>query len=61
MISIQSILLFILVFSTLTVLRTSIRFVMSVLSPVPVKMVLGKTELITNGIALSYIITYILS
>ena len=55
MISIQSILLFILVFSILIVLRTSIRFVMSIVSIVPVRLVLSKLELITNGIALSYI------
>jgi len=61
MIGIQSILLFIMVFSTLIVLRTSIRFAMSILSAVPYKIGMSQKELITNGIALSYIITYIIS
>ncbi len=59
MISVDSILIFVLIFSCLTIIRTMFRFVIS-LSKVEV-FKLNNLELITNGLTLSYIITYILS
>ena len=61
MIGLTPILLFFFVFSTLIVLRTTTLFVMRLLSQIPTKMEMTKTELITNGVALSYIITYLIS
>ncbi len=59
MINIEPILLFLFVFSLLIILRTSTKFA-SALS-VPVKFVMTDRERIINAIALSYLITYLLS
>jgi hypothetical protein len=61
MITIQPILLFIFVFSTLVVLRTVMNFTLTLLRPVPEKFVLRDRERLVFAIALSYIITYILT
>lgn len=61
MINIESILLFVFVFSSLVLFRTVVTFISSLLQTPPKKMVMTNRELIYNGLSLSYIITYILS
>jgi hypothetical protein len=52
--------LFVFIFSMLTVLRTVFRFIVSLLQEVPQKMVLSNRELIFLAISISYCLTYII-
>jgi hypothetical protein len=56
----ESILFFIFVFSILTVLRAVVKFLSSLLSTPPQKLVLGTWELIFLGLNISFILTYII-
>jgi len=58
--SIESLYLFVFVFSVLTVGRTVFRFIVSLLQEVPQKLVLSNRELIFLAIAISYCLTYII-
>jgi bacteriorhodopsin len=60
MFGVDSIFLFFFVFSTLGVLRVSVMFVLSLFNDPPTQLTLSKIEIITFGIFLSYIITYLL-
>jgi hypothetical protein len=59
MISIESLLLFLFVFTTLVILRTIVRFVIS-LTKVEI-FEQGVWELLLTGLSISYFITYIVS
>ena len=52
--------LFVFIFSVLTVLRTVFRFIVSLLQEVPQKLVLNGRELIFLAISISYCLTYII-
>jgi hypothetical protein len=56
--NIDSLFLFLNIFSILLVLRVVYRFISALLSNPPIKLIMGNRELIFLGIALSYIITY---
>jgi uncharacterized protein YacL len=58
--NLDSIFLFILIFSVLTVFRTVFRFIGSLLQKLPVKLVLSNGELITLGLAVTYCLTYLI-
>jgi len=52
--------LFVFIFSVLTVLRTVFRFIVSLLQEVPQKLVLNSRELLILSISISYCLTYII-
>ena len=56
--NIDSLFLFLNIFSILLVLRVVYRFISALLSNPPIKLIMSNRELIALGIALSYIITY---
>lgn len=60
MISYDSIFLFIFVFSLLIVLRTLGRFIGALLKNPPSQLIMTGRELITLGLSISYIITYLI-
>ena len=60
MFGVDSIFLFFFVFSTLGVARVGLMFVLSLFNDPPTVLTFSKTEIITLGIFLSYIITYLL-
>jgi hypothetical protein len=60
MTEINTIYLFVFIFSTLTVLKTVGRIVSSLFSPLPKPIVWGKWELILIGLAITYCLTYII-
>jgi hypothetical protein len=57
---IKTILLFIFIFSILTVSRTVIRLIGSLISNPPKRFLLNNGELIYLGLAISYCLTYII-
>jgi hypothetical protein len=60
MFGVDSIFLFLFVFSTLGVLRVGLMFVLSLFNDPPTQLTFSKIEIITFCIFLSYIITYLL-
>jgi hypothetical protein len=56
--NIDSLFLFLNIFSILLVLRVVYRFISALLSNPPIKLIMDNRELIFFGIALSYILTY---
>lgn len=60
MTSIDTIYLFIFVFSIIAVIRTVFRFVISLLQENPTKMVLSGRETLFLGLFITYIITYLI-
>jgi hypothetical protein len=52
--------LFVFIFSVLTVLRTVFRFIVSLLQEVPQKLVLNSRELLFLAISISYCLTYLI-
>lgn len=60
MFSIDTLFLFLFIFSVLTVLRTVFRFVSALLQNPPTRLVLEGRELIYFGITISYVLTYII-
>jgi hypothetical protein len=61
MLGINSIFLFLFVFSVLGVLRILGMFILSLFNEPPTVLTFSKTEIIIFGIFLSYIITYLLN
>jgi hypothetical protein len=57
---INTIFLFVFIFSVITVLRTVFMFIVSLLQDTPQKMVLSNRELIFLAISISYCLTYII-
>jgi hypothetical protein len=60
MLTIDSLLLFVFIFSILTTLRVAIQFLLLFKQETPERLGIKKTELIFYGITLSYLITYII-
>jgi hypothetical protein len=60
MTNIGTIYLFVFVFSILLNLRTTFKFIISLLQDTPQKMVLSGGEILLNGLTLSYVITYLI-
>jgi hypothetical protein len=60
MTNLDSIFLFILIFSVLTVLRTVFRFISTLSQKIPTKLVLSGRELIFLGLAVTYCLTYLI-
>jgi len=58
--SIETIYLFVFVFSVLTVLRTVFGFISTLLQSNPERVILSNRVLIYLGLSMSYIITYII-
>jgi hypothetical protein len=56
----SAIFFFILIFSTLTVLRYLINAVISIISPIPQRVEYNDKQLLILGVSISYILTYIL-
>lgn len=59
MLNIESIFVFVLIFSTLVALKNVFKFLGALLQKEPRPLVLSNRELIFLGLSLSYIITYI--
>jgi hypothetical protein len=57
---IDTLYLFVFIFSMLTVLRTVFRFIVTLLQESPQKLVLSNRELIFLAISISYCLTYII-
>ena len=60
MTNIETIYLFVFIFSTILLVRTSLKFIISLLQTKPEKMVLSNREILFNGLSLSYLITYLI-
>lgn len=60
MLNIESIFVFVLIFSTLVTLKNVFKFIGALLQKEPRPLVLSNRELIFLGLSLSYIITYII-
>jgi len=60
MINIETLLLFLFIFATLSCLRLMFKFAISILQTQPEKLVLGIRSLVFYGISFSYIITYLI-
>jgi len=60
MFSVDSLFLFLFIFSVLTVSRTVFRFISALLQNPPTRLVLEGRELICFGIAISYLLTYLI-
>lgn len=58
--NLDTVYLFVFIFSVLTVLRTVFRFIVSLLQVSPQKLVLSNRELIFLAISISYCLTYII-
>jgi len=58
MTNIDTIYLFIFIFSTLSVFRVVVKFIFSLLQASPERLVMGNREILFQGVALSYVITY---
>ena len=56
----ESIFLFVFIFSVLTVLRTVFKYLSALLQSQPEKVVLSNGDLINLGLTMSYIITYLI-
>jgi hypothetical protein len=61
MYNIDTIFLYLNVFSILFVLRVSYKFISALLSNPPRKLILGNRELIFFGVSLAYVITYLIT
>ena len=57
---INTIFLFVFIFSVITVLRTVFRFIVSLLQSTPQRMVLSNRELLFLGLTITYCLTYII-
>jgi hypothetical protein len=60
MTNIETIYLFVFIFSTILLVRTALKFIISLLQTKPEKMVLSNREILFNGLSLSYLITYLI-
>ena len=60
MTNIETIYLFVFIFSTILLVRTTLKFIISLLQTKPEKMVLSDREILFNGLSLSYLITYLI-
>jgi len=60
MINIETLFLFLFIFSTLSIFRLIFKFIFLLLQNPPEKLILEKNDLIFYGIMLSYIITYLI-
>jgi hypothetical protein len=60
MFNINTLFLFIFIFSILTITRNFVKIISAVLQEIPEKVHHSNTALISNGLALSYILTYII-
>jgi len=60
MTNIETIYLFGFIFSTILLVRTALKFIISLLQTKPEKMVLSNREILFNGLSLSYLITYLI-
>ena len=60
MVNINTLFLFIFIFSILTITRNFVKIISAVLQEIPEKVRHSNTALISNGLALSYILTYII-
>jgi hypothetical protein len=60
MVDVNTIFLFVFIFSVLNVLRITFRFLSSLLQTVPQRMVLSKWELIFLGLTISYSLTFLI-
>jgi len=60
MFNIETILLFVLIFSVLAVVRTASMFIRALLQDNPQRFLLSNRELIFLGLTISYIITFII-
>jgi hypothetical protein len=61
MYSIDTIFLYLNIFSILFVLRVSYKFISALLSNPPMKLIMKDRELIFFGISLAYVITYLIT
>jgi hypothetical protein len=57
---INTIFLFVFIFSVITVLRTVFRFIVSLLQSTPQRLVLSNGELLSLGLTITYCLTYII-
>jgi len=57
---INTIFLFVFIFSVITVLRTVLRFIVSLLQSTPQRLVLSNGELLFLGLTIAYCVTYII-
>jgi hypothetical protein len=60
MTNINTIYLFVFVFSAILLMRTTFKFIISLLQSNPERMVLSSREILFNGLSLSYLITYLI-
>jgi hypothetical protein len=60
MVNINTLFLFIFIFSILTITRNFVKIISAVLREIPEKVHHSNMALISNGLALSYILTYII-
>lgn len=60
MFSLESLFLFLFIFSSMIVVRTIARFIGALLQNPPTKLILNGRELIYFGVSFSYILTYII-
>lgn len=51
---------FLFIFSTLNVLRNTLKFIVTLLQSDPQRLILGNGELILLGVSISYALTYII-
>ena len=58
MTNIDTIYLFMFIFSTLSVFRVVVKFIFSLLQTLPERLVMSNREILFQGISLSYVITY---
>ena len=58
MTNIDTLYLFIFIFSALSVFRVVVKFIFSLLQTLPERLVMSNREILFQGISLSYVITY---
>jgi hypothetical protein len=58
MTNIETIYLFMFIFSILSVFRVVVKFIFSLLQTLPERLVMSNREILFQGISLSYVITY---
>jgi hypothetical protein len=58
MTNIDTLYLFMFIFSTLSVFRVVVKFIFSLLQTLPERLVMSNREILFQGISLSYVITY---
>jgi hypothetical protein len=58
MTNIDTIYLFMFIFSTLSVFRVVVKFIFSLLQTLPERLVMSNREILFQGVSLSYVITY---